>query len=74
MASEQQVNEVKRRHSRALLSRPGVSGVGVEKDGPNNYVLAIHVNGADPSVEKELPKELDGAPVRFVRSGPFRKQ
>jgi hypothetical protein len=63
---------VKQRHSARLLSLPGVSGVGIEKDG-GDYVLAVHLDTDSPESEKELPAEIDGVPVKYVRSGPFRK-
>ncbi|MFL5384442.1 MAG: hypothetical protein ACJ8GN_18120 [Longimicrobiaceae bacterium] len=63
---------VKRRHSLDLLGRPGVSGVGVEKDAAGRDVFALHVSTDDPGVLAGLPSEIEGYPVRIVRSGPFR--
>ena len=42
MATEQEIREVKRRHSPQLLSVSGVSGVGIEKDDAGEFVLAVH--------------------------------
>jgi len=72
MLTEQEAHEVKRRHSAELLSKPGVSGVGVEKDEDGNFVIVVHVDGDHPGVQEQLPKDIDGFHVKFVRSGPFR--
>jgi hypothetical protein len=71
MLNQDEVREVKRRHSAELLRQPGVSGVGVEKDEAGNYVLTIHVV-ADDGAESRLPAAIEGCPVKIVRSGPFR--
>jgi hypothetical protein len=71
MATEEEIREVKRRHSPRLLNQPGVSGVGIERDEQGNYVLAVHLD--DPAAREQLPDEIDGHPVKYVHSGPFRK-
>ena len=73
MATEEEARAAKRRHSPRLLGRPGVSGVGVERDSDGSYFVAIHIDPAVAGVEAELPKELDGCPTKVIRSGPFRK-
>jgi hypothetical protein len=73
MQSEQEVRDIKKRHSAALLGKRGVSGVGVEKDDAGRYVLAIHLGTNDPSVSTSLPTQIEGCPVKLVYSGPFRK-
>ena len=73
IATEHQIREVKRRHSARLLSQPGVSGVGIEKDEQGEYVLAVHLDAGKPESSKELPAEIEGVPVKYVRSGPFEK-
>lgn len=47
VATEEELREVKRRHSMRLLQLPGVSGVGVEKDSAGNYVLVVHVDASN---------------------------
>jgi hypothetical protein len=74
MATEQEVREVKRRHSAKLLSQPGVSGVGIERDESGDYVLAVHLDADAEDAQQELPEEIEGHRVRYVGSGPFRKQ
>jgi hypothetical protein len=73
MLTEQQAQDVKRRHSTDLLSRPGVSGVGVEKDEDGKFVIAVHLDADHPGVQEQLPKDIEGFPVKFVRSGPFQR-
>ena len=73
MATEEQAREIKSRHSARLLQQPGVSGVGVERDAQGSYCIAIHLDSDDPAVQAGLPRELEGCPVQFIHSGPFRK-
>ncbi len=69
--NEDEVRAIKQRHSPDLLRRPGVSGVGVEKDESGGFVIALHLDTTDPLVHEQLPKEIEGVPVRLIRSGPF---
>ncbi|HEX8178524.1 MAG TPA: hypothetical protein VF525_03170 [Pyrinomonadaceae bacterium] len=73
MATEQEIREVKRRHSERLRSLPGVSGVGIERDAQGNYVLAVHLDDPTVQQQQQLPDELEGHPVKYIHSGPFRK-
>jgi hypothetical protein len=72
MATEQEIRELKRRHSSRLLNQPGVAGVGIEKDAAGEYVLTVHLD-ADGPEPRGLPAEIEGHPVKYVSSGPFRK-
>jgi hypothetical protein len=51
-----------------------VSGVGIEKDETGNFVLTVHLDAADAKARQDLPEEIEGHRVRYVASGPFRKQ
>jgi hypothetical protein len=73
MASEEELREVKRRHSMELLGQPGVVGVGIERDAGGEFSLAVHLASDDPDVRKRLPQDLEGHPIRFVITGRFRK-
>jgi len=73
MATEEQAREIKRRHSPQLLQQPGVAGVGVERDAQGNYCISIHLDSDDSAVQAGLPTEIEGCPVKFIHSGPFRK-
>lgn len=73
MTSERKINELKRRYSLDLLNQKGVSGIGVEKDDNENFVLTIHLNNSSPEAIN-LPSELEKYPVRFIDQGEgFRK-
>lgn len=72
--SEKEAGEVKQRHSLELLQQPGVCGVGVQKDDSGHFVIAIHLDTDDPDLQSRLPQRLEGYPVIFIRSGPFRAQ
>jgi hypothetical protein len=73
MLTEQQARDVKQRHSQELLSKPGVSGVGVEKDESGEFVITLYLDSDDPGIQKQLPTDVEGVPVKFVFSGPFRQ-
>jgi hypothetical protein len=73
MPTEQEAQDVKSRHSNELLSKHGVSGVGIEKDEDGQFVIAVYLDTDDPAVQKPLPKDIEGFPVKFVFSGPFRQ-
>jgi hypothetical protein len=73
MKKEDQLREVKRRHAADLLNQPGVCGVNVETDERGQPVLAIHLDTDDPAVRQRLPSQIEGYPVKFVRSGPYQK-
>jgi hypothetical protein len=73
MTDEESAGAVKDRHSWELLSRPGVSGVGVERDDSGQYVLTVHLDTDDPEVRRQVPAQIEGLRTRVVRSGPFRK-
>jgi len=51
----------------------GVSGVGVERDDAQSYVLAVHLEDEAAAKRLELPAALDGVPVRTIISGRYRK-
>jgi hypothetical protein len=74
MASEQQVKEIKRKHSAWMLQQPGVCGVGVERDEGGEFVLAVHLDPSLANAGVTIPDSIEGCPVRRVSSGPFTKQ
>jgi hypothetical protein len=71
MATEHEIRALKSRHSSQLLGRPGVCGVGIEKDEAGGYALAVHLD--DEPEALGLPAEIEGHRIKYVRSGPFRK-
>jgi hypothetical protein len=73
-AALEKLKAVKRKHSAALLRRPGVCGVDIDVDEAGRGTLAIHLDTDDPKVKNDLPDVLDGVPVEYVYTGPIRKQ
>ena len=73
MATQKEIQDLKRRHSARLLTQPGVSGVGVEQGEDGGYVLAVHLDRDDPKIVTQVSDELAGFPVKWVFSGPFHK-
>jgi hypothetical protein len=69
-----QLREVKARHSRDLLSRPGVSGVGIELDDQGRPSLVVHLDADCPGARESLPDSLEGHALRYLVTGPFRAQ
>jgi hypothetical protein len=74
MATFNELKAVKRRHAAALLRKTGVCGVAIDQDSDGTLVIAVHLESDDPGVREQLPTELEGHPVKFVHTGPIRKQ
>jgi hypothetical protein len=73
MATEEELREVKNRHSTFLLGLRSVVGVGVERDEQGEFALTVHLDADDPEDRKKLPTELEGHRVRYVMTGPYKK-
>lgn len=73
MATEQEARAAKQKHSLALLKRPGVCGVGVEKDETGDYIIVLHLDRDDANLREQLPQDLEGVKVKLLRSGPFKR-
>jgi len=71
MATHDEIRALKKRHSQQLMSTPGVSGVGIEKNDAGEYELVVHVD--DAGAIDALPAKIDGVDVKYSVSGPFRK-
>jgi len=74
MVTFEELKAVKRRHAATLLRKAGVCGVAIEQDADGAPVIAVHLDDDDPGVREQLPTELEGHPVKFVYTGPIRKQ
>ena len=74
MASKKEVAEIKERYSDRLLNLPGVVGVGMaQEDDAGEYVLIVNVDAEDPNLYASLPSQIEGCPVKVVKSGRYRK-
>ena len=74
MATFDELKAVKRRHAADLLRRTGVCGVDIDRDSDGCLVIAVHLDSDDPDLRQQLPTELEGHPLKFVHTGPIRKQ
>jgi hypothetical protein len=70
--TEDEVMKIKDRHSEQLLNIPGVHGVGVggDEQGRPNLVILCELDKY-PGLAAELPKEIEGCPVKLVKGGPI---
>ena len=74
MTTFEDLKAVKRRHAASLLRRDGVVGVDIDEDDSGEPVIAVHLERDSPKVRQQLPSELEGHPVKYVLTGPVRKQ
>jgi hypothetical protein len=72
MATEADIRQLKARIAGPLMKRPGVSGVGIQRDQAGNPVLAVYLD--DPKAQALLQPEFLGQPVVFEYSGKLLKQ
>jgi hypothetical protein len=73
MATEEEIRALKERHGEELLRRPGVSGVGIQRDQGGEYLLAVHLDRDAGEAAEALPEEIEGHRVLYLRTGPFNK-
>lgn len=64
-------SDVKARHRDSLFALPGVVGTGVSVDDAGNPVIEVYLDRAARDVQRPIPSELDGIPVRTVVTGPI---
>jgi hypothetical protein len=74
MATFDEIRSLKKRHSPGLLKKPGVCGVDIDVNHAGQAILTVHLDTADPAVREQLPDKLEGYPIRYVHTGPFRKE
>ncbi len=68
------ITEVKSKHESRLLSLPGVVSVGIGRASDGRTVIVIGVEGKAGVEGPDLPKQLEGYPVRVDVIGPVRAQ
>ncbi|MCF6212254.1 MAG: hypothetical protein L3J88_03860 [Gammaproteobacteria bacterium] len=66
--------EVKSRHESRLLSLPGVISVGIGRASDGRTVIVIGVEDKASEEGPDLPRQLEGYPVRVDVIGPVRAQ
>lgn len=73
MTTLEELRTVKRRHAARLLKMPGVCGLDISTKEPGAPVLVVHLDTDDPQLIDELPKTLEGHPLRFLHTGAVQK-
>ena len=68
------ITEVKSKHESRLLSLPGVISVGIGQAADGRTVIVIGVEDKGSAEGPDLPKQLEGYPVRVDVIGPVRAQ
>jgi hypothetical protein len=74
MATLDELKAVKRRHAAALLRAAGVCGIDIDQDSAGEPIIAVHLTSSDPQVRALLPDDLEGHPLKYIHTGPIRKQ
>ncbi len=64
-------SDVKARHRDSLFALPGVVGTGVSVDDAGNPVIEVYLDRAARDVQRPIPSEIEGIPVRTVVTGPI---
>ncbi len=72
MISEEEADDIKRRHSASLRSLPGVLGIGIGKGSSGEPVLTVYLNRRLP--RPPVPDEIEGLRIQTIDSDPFEKQ
>lgn len=68
------IKEVKEKYKGHLLAMPGVVSVGIGQDSDGKPLIVVGLDGLKPETLKQLPKALDGYPVRGEIIGPVKAQ
>jgi len=66
------IQEVKAKHVERLLAMPGVVSVGIGKNPDGQFVIIVGLDGPRPKTVEQLPKVLEGYPVRVEITGPIK--
>lgn len=66
------IQDVKAKHEERILSLPGVVSVGIGRNPDGASVIIIGLDSQRPETVKNLPKVLEGYPVRIEMIGPLK--
>ena len=66
------IQDVKAKHEDFLLATPGVVSVGIGKNPCGQFVIIVGLDGPRPETVNQLPKILEGYPVRIEIIGPVK--
>lgn len=68
--SDEEAARIKRQYRQDLLSRKGVSGLGIERDA-HGPILAVYLEAVD-GLGPSLPEQIEGLRIKAVKAGAFR--
>lgn len=66
------IQEVKAKHAERLMAMPGVVSVGIGKNPDGQFVIMVGLDGPRPKTVEQMPKVLEGYPVRVEITGPVK--
>ena len=66
------IQKVKAKHEDFLLAMPGVVSVGIGKNPDGQFVVIVGLDGPRPETVNQVPKILEGYPVRMEIIGPVK--
>ena len=66
------IQEVNTKHAERLMAMPGVVSVGIGKNPDGQFVIIVGLDGPRPETVNQLPKILEGYPVRIEIIGPVK--
>lgn len=66
------IKEVKAKHAERLMAMPGVVSVGIGKNPDGQFVIVVGLDGPHPKTVEQIPKVLEGYPVRVEIIGPIK--
>lgn len=71
MAIRKPIKQVLKNHTPELMALPGVIGT-AESSSDGKSCLMVMVLARTPEIERRIPKQLDGYPVRIEVTGEIR--
>jgi len=66
------VQDVNAKHAERLMAMPGVVSVGIGKNPDGQFVIVVGLDGPRPKTVEQIPKVLEGYPVRVEVIGPVK--
>jgi hypothetical protein len=66
------IQEVKAKHAERLMAMPGVVSVGIGKNPDGQFVIIVGLDGPRPKTVEQIPKVLEGYPVRVEITCPVK--
>ena len=67
------IESVRSKYEAEIMAIPGVTGIGIgEGDRPSSRVIKVYVERKNSDLEKRIPKQLEGYPVKTEATGEFK--